>query len=303
MKLHALDMPDRHEEVVPWLERHLVGIDLPDLVAELAAVYDAGRVPRGALADVLGGSTPDVLQRGLSALPREQFRRLLTQPFLLFELQELVLTRGSRYWRALESTSEARARAEAEWRKIKAALPAADRGPPPPPPAPPWFARAWPWVLVVLAFAAGFALCFLWLRVWDRAGAAGERPPPQQAAQPPAPWGWNRPDAVAPAASPRAYRDRLADLIEEWKTVAPDPDAANARTQLAARLLELRGGVTRVQLADHPLPEAERAKLQEEARGWGKQIDVLIQNVSEIAPGNLLRSANDLVAGIASDLR
>lgn len=290
MSLHALEIPERHEDVVPWLERHLVGLDLPDLVAELAAVYDAGRVPRGALDGVLGVRRDEVLRHGLARLPRDQFRRLLTEPFLLFELQELVLTEGGRHWRQLESVAEVRVRVEDQWRDIKAKLP--DRNPPAARPAPPpawWAGRPWPWVLVVLAAALGFAACYAWLR---------RNPAPVPAA---AAWGWNKPDVLAPADSPQAYLDRLARFAEEWDAVAPQPTAPDAAAKLVDRLAEFRGGAARMEAAAHPHPDRER--LQTKFRDLGRELDKLIGLQQDITPQNLIPSVRKLAKDAADDLR
>lgn len=292
MNLHALEIPELHDDVVPWLERHLVSLDLPDLVAELAAVYDAGRVPRGALDGILGGRRDEVLRHGLGRLTRDQFRRLLTEPFLLFELQELVLTEGGRHWRQLESVSEVRARVEDQWRTIKAKLP--DRNPVAPPQPRPagWAARPWPWVLVVAAAALGFAACYAWLRVVPTPAPT----PPAAAA-----WGWNKPDALAPADSPQAYLDRLARLVEEWEAVAPAGDAPDAAAKLVDRLAEFRGGAARMEAAAHPTPDRDR--LRSKFRDLGRELDKLIGLQRDISPRNLIPSVGQLAKDAAADLR
>ena len=41
MMLPALDMPDDPQLIPGWLERHLMGLELGELVAELEAAYQA----------------------------------------------------------------------------------------------------------------------------------------------------------------------------------------------------------------------------------------------------------------------
>src|SRR5215213_8608898 len=96
MKLHVADIPENAADIPAWLEGQLLGPHLGELVAELAAVH---RPAAGATLDeALGDRRGDVLERGLGVLPPARVTRLLTNPWLLLALQELVLVEGGPYW-------------------------------------------------------------------------------------------------------------------------------------------------------------------------------------------------------------
>lgn len=88
-----------------WLERALVGLDLPVVIMELAAIAGdpAGlpEVPPGSVRSWLGSDATAVLQQGLDRLPRRKLDELFRRPGLLLGLQELALTEGGPYWNAL----------------------------------------------------------------------------------------------------------------------------------------------------------------------------------------------------------
>src|SRR5262245_27095304 len=97
MTIHALEIPDATADLAQWLERHLVGLHLGELVTELAVIQGS---PGGTsdLRDVLGQEYVAVLESGLQSLSHEQLQMLSAQPRLLIELQELVLTQGGGFW-------------------------------------------------------------------------------------------------------------------------------------------------------------------------------------------------------------
>lgn len=101
MKIHLLEIPDDLAQRQAWLDAHLAGPDLGELVAELSAVHASGATKRIALDDVIGADRARLLQEGTRALPAERLRQLLMHPGLLLELQELVLSEGGRYWEDL----------------------------------------------------------------------------------------------------------------------------------------------------------------------------------------------------------
>ena len=80
MRLLAMDIPDDPAELPGWLERHLVGLDLAALVAELEAVHGLPTGPVPTVRDVLGDRLDAVLAGGLARLPHEVLGRLLRQP-------------------------------------------------------------------------------------------------------------------------------------------------------------------------------------------------------------------------------
>ena len=106
MRTHLLEIPDNPAEVTRWLEGHLVGLDLSELVAELLAVHPAPQETATSVQQLLGDRLDDVLDRGLSDAPPEVVSELLRQPLLLFDLQEWVLTKGGDYWNRVSTHSE-----------------------------------------------------------------------------------------------------------------------------------------------------------------------------------------------------
>ena len=98
MKLHAMEFPDDPARWPGWLEQYLTGLDLAALVAELEAVHGPPSDPVPSVREWLGERLGAVLEGGLRTLPSGMLGRLLRQPRLLLELQELVLTSGGAYW-------------------------------------------------------------------------------------------------------------------------------------------------------------------------------------------------------------
>ncbi len=132
MSLFSMDIPGTHTELVDWLERHLVGLDLAALVAELAAVHASidpagvdqqpGELDATSAVSLLGGRIPEVMDSGLTVLETQQVRALLQHPRSLLELQELVLTSGGAHWdKRMEETAndEFQRIADTGWRRMK----------------------------------------------------------------------------------------------------------------------------------------------------------------------------------------
>lgn len=96
MKLHLEGVPFDSARLPQWLERQLVGDHLGELVEELLAVrpspqpfdFDAWFAPL----------RERILSAGLTSVPRERLRQLLTDPLALRKLQAEVLLGGGRYW-------------------------------------------------------------------------------------------------------------------------------------------------------------------------------------------------------------
>lgn len=97
--LLSLDIPATLEEQRAWLSRHLVGCQLAELVAELAAVFPRpveGEWPT--LEATLGPGLERVLAEGASELSAECVQRLLRNPLLLLDLQQHILIDGGPVW-------------------------------------------------------------------------------------------------------------------------------------------------------------------------------------------------------------
>jgi len=267
MRLITLDIPDDSSGLPSWLDRHLVGLDLAALVAELEAVHGPAMVPPVSLDQVLVARRDAILEQGLVALPADRLRTLLRCPTLLLDLQELILVEGGPYWRGLgqpsaehrdliergrrglENSFTAKGGAASSHRSdvLSKATPVA------------WYRRPW---AVGLATAASV----LAIVVYERAA----RPVvPNVTAT--AGWGWNRPDALMEMEDvpPSDYLDRLADAASEWFKKRPENRVAMAR-----RIVEFRQGCSVLILADHkPLSARERTWLVEKCRDWATKLD------------------------------
>lgn len=94
-----------------WLERAIVGLDLPAVITELAAIAgrpaDLTEVPPESVRSWLGPDATAVLERGLGGLPRRKLDELFRRPGLLAGLQELAFTEGGPYWNGLVRQDDA----------------------------------------------------------------------------------------------------------------------------------------------------------------------------------------------------
>jgi hypothetical protein len=237
MNLVSMDIPDDPGELPAWLDRHLVGLDLAALVAELTAVHGRGQAP--SLDEVLGSQRPAVLADGLAALPRPALRQLLRHPALLVGLQDLVLAEGGPYWEQLSGGSAALASLALHGeRRLEEFLAAETRKAASPGPRAPlprglparWYRRPW---FVSLATAA---LVLITLSAFREPLA---RLVISQAGMETA-WGWENLDLTAQR-SPGAYLQELADVGQKWFDQRPDDPAA-----LARRIGQMRQGCSRL---------------------------------------------------------
>lgn len=288
MRLLAMDIPDDPPALTSWLERHIVGLDLAALVAELEAVHgEAG----GSLTGLLGPRLGDVLDEGISALPPELLGQLLSRPRLLLELQAAVLSSGGDHWgRVGAASTELDARADRGRERLAAFLASeglpggSRRGALPAPRATPWHRR--PWVVSLATAASVLLAVFAFER--SRPGAA------------PTPWGWSRPGAFPDNLPRAAYLDRLADESREWFKERPSEPVA-----LARRLAEFRQGCSALILADHrALPPDDRRWLVGKCREWASRLDAHLADVEAGRDPLVVRAEADATIGkLGSALR
>lgn len=264
MKLIALDIPDDPAALPGWLDRHLVGLDLAALVAELEAVHGPPSAPLDSLDQVLGDRRDEVLERGLAALSADRLRTLLRRPALLLDLQELILVEGGAYWHRLGPPVAEQEDLAARGRQGLAAILPTEMGTAPERSdvlpigrSVAWYRR--PWVVNLATAASVLAMVVAYER-------SARRVPPATTA---AGWGWNRPDALPRDVPPSDYLNRLADTAGEWFNKRPDDPVA-----LARRIAEFRQGCSILILADHKVLSAEdRTWLVEKCRGWAAKLD------------------------------
>jgi hypothetical protein len=267
MKLITLEIPHDTTALPGWLEHHLVGSDLGALVAELEAVH--GRAAKTLrLEQVLGRHRESVLGRGLAALPADGLRRLLLQPALLLDLQELILTSGGQHWIDLAASEpEHQQAAERGWRRLGASLAAEgtanEAGQSDPAPSGAgrsfWSRHRW---LASLATAATVLLAVILImnRGVDKPGGSVVAT---------SGWGWNKAGALPQDLPRKDYFGRLADGAHEWFNMRPDDQLA-----LARRIAEFRHGCSVLILSPHrPLSADDRGWLVEKCRAWAAKFD------------------------------
>jgi hypothetical protein len=265
MSLHAMEIPDEPAQLPAWLEGHLRGPYLAELVAELSAVHTADTRLRSTLQDVLGPRRQTVLTQGLTALPAEMLRQFLVQPRLLLDLQELVLSEGGNYWQQTGRTTDNELNERVDRGRQRFADFLAAQARPIRQPAAPLAssARAWyrqPWLLATLALAATVLWgAFLYWRFGLPSG------PPEVATG----WGWSKPGALPDQGPPAEYLNRLADAAGEWFQKRPED-----RDGVAQRIKEFRDGCSVLIAAAHqPLAAADRQWLVERCRSWADTLD------------------------------
>ncbi|MEI8017231.1 MAG: hypothetical protein WCH39_03475 [Schlesneria sp.] len=261
MKLPALDMPDDPQLIPGWLERHLMGVELGELVAELEAVHGPAESPT-TLDKVCGKEFSQILEHGLSVLSREQVHCLLKQPDLLLELQEQVLIHDGSYWTSIPVEPELVTAVQQGWQRLSSELGlSADILPVPGRQSSHDIAgttvqhsstnfflhgrRMAATVAAVLLVSIG-----LWMF---------QKPHQQSLA-----WGWNRPGTFVADVDAEKYLDRLAERADEWRQRPHDtPD------QLRNDLKDVRNACLTLLDANHdPLPLVQSDELKKRCRKW-----------------------------------
>ncbi len=248
----SLDIPETQRELVAWLESHLLGMQLGDLVSELQAVHGT-RSGGPSLEQACGGKLANVLQYGLGTLEVDRLRQLLQHPRLLLSLQDEIVQHGGEHWMQRPLRREEEVALASQWKLLEsvmsptvvaAAPPATQRG---------WFGRAA--IAAVLSAAATLTIAFSLRDRLVPAPAAG--------------WGWEKPGALAIKLPPREYLNHLADAAQDWFKKRPEnaPD-------LARRVAQFRQGCSTLILAEHQaLAPADRDWLRERCRAWATKLD------------------------------
>ena len=123
MTIFITTIPDDPKEWAGWLEQHLVGLRLRDVIDELRLLPGSTSTQ---LKDMLNQKQLlEVRQRGLSVLSVNQIRALFGSPEALLDLQEDVLLHGGDYWTLLSTSAEVQnATARVKKRLGKSPIPA-----------------------------------------------------------------------------------------------------------------------------------------------------------------------------------
>ena len=248
MNLSALEIPDDDVQLADWLERQIVGMDLGNLVAQLA--IGRGQNAELSIDAALGGQLPRVLASGLVALSADELRGLLEQPHLLLQLQDRLFVEGGDYWRgvprtmqhldAIRQVDEAVERRLAEPTRTNTASPSST-------------SRRMLWG-AVLAIAATLLVA---IGFWTL------RPAPTPG------WGFDRRGILTTAMPGDEYLSMLAKAGGDWFNKTPDSPAA-----LRLRLEQFRQGCDTLLAAPHPqLAETDKVWLLDKCRLWRDGID------------------------------
>lgn len=273
MSFTVLDIPDSNAELAVWLEQHLLGLHLADVIAGLEVFrHETGAAP--SLDSVLNGRQPELLERGLQALSEPQLISLLRHPRLLLPLQERVLTRGGKHWQEQPLSPEHRRIIEQGWAELErttapaaAAANTTNGG---------IAARRAPWARVLSIAALLLVAVFGWQRF-------------QQEHPAPTGWGWDKPGALAAAGSPREYLEQLAAGANDWFNKRPETPEA-----LRTRIEQFRHGCDTLIAAPHtPLAQADRDWLRERCTAWRGKLDEHLAALDSGTPVLEVREAAD----------
>lgn len=295
MNLYALEIPDDEAHLADWLERHLVGLHVTELVRQLEVVQGAAPAdaPR-TLADALADRLPRVLDEGLGTLPPAQLQSLLRQPQLLLELQEQVCMGGGSYWSGVTRSAEHLELASDGWRRLQTvlqtsggktdAITTAFESAAPKTVSPVTSSvtisaahsqrRRRLWLVGLVSFAAA-AVVLVAVTLSNRASHQ--------------PWGWEKPGVFAAQLSAPEYLNHVADTAQEWFRKRPD-----TKEGLLERLHQMRRGCDALQAAQHAqLVAADKDWLLERCQVWAKKFDDQIAALEAGQSVTDIRSAAD----------
>lgn len=265
MKTLSLSMPDDPAAVPGWLERQLVGPNLPQLVAELAVFHGEGTARD--LNSVLGDSRNTLLASGFAHVPRRVLKTLLTSPTLLFELQAEVMEFGGAHWdRLMGGTGPL-----AEPRRAVRSL-------------------GWLRTVGLMAATAAAVLVAVYL-------GGGFQRPPASGSDPG--WGFAKVQQLPRDGGSKAVFPKLAELADEWGNKPTDD-----RVALAKRFTEFLFGCSALQAADLNLPPQESAWLKDRLLVWSDEMSGHLRDLDTTGDVLAVRAAADrTVAKISAELR
>jgi len=121
----ALCLPDERRDWAAWLEKQLVGSELPKLVEQLIVLgkLSGKHPPDITLQDWLAGDKANILSRGLQKdIAQARIEALVHNPALLMELQELICLEGEEYWLRLPKSSADQAFENSVMQKVLARI-------------------------------------------------------------------------------------------------------------------------------------------------------------------------------------
>jgi hypothetical protein len=256
MTILITTIPDEPHEWAGWLEQHLVGLRLRDLVAEFQLLPGTAAKNLNELID--NDALTAVRQKGVSALSVDQIQTLFNAPDSLLELQEDVLLHGGDYWTTITPQAEMSQAIERVGAKLKdekrqaSSLPHSGAG----------FQPAINLrFLFVLATTA--AMLLIGVTLWQRQpGGSGSM--------------LGKPGLLAnDVTSSSEYLNRIADAGNEWFEQQPQDS-----TQLIAMLQNVSNDCQILIDADHkPLTPAEREWFVTKCTNWKKAFDATLTSL------------------------
>ena len=234
MNLAAFDLPEETQALSEWLVSQLTGDNLSSVVTQLSAVH-ADQDQDLTLGTVCGDQWENILQDGFSELTQTQLQQLLTHPYLLLELQELLLLEGSDFWQkhflSQNNDSEITVQQPVDYKKSSYRK------------------------IAVLGFVSAALICVAVFLNQQPSAPAG--------------WGWNRPGALTADIPANQYLNRLADSANEWFKKPTETKAS-----LITRLTQFRAGCETLINAPHPqLSPEDRVWLIERCQAWADKLD------------------------------
>lgn len=124
----ALCLPDDRSEWAAWLERQLVGLNLPKLCKQLITLGGT-HPPQLTVEEVLGVQRAMVMQFGLQdQVSVQQLQQLLGQPALLLDLQAMILEEGSDYWIRVQPEPSISASVDSVRKKVMSSIAVSPEG-------------------------------------------------------------------------------------------------------------------------------------------------------------------------------
>lgn len=325
MSLHIMEIPESQAELAGWLEEHLVGLQLGELVAELSAVHADRNDENVTLEQLLGDELPAALSQGLGTLSPAKLRGLLQHPRLLLDLQERLLFESGEYWQRHPARSdELDDLSDRSWRILAPAIapppaePASDRprtqpraGGAPSGSRTPWSAIAATAATIMLAALVLHETGYLSVNLNpDNAvtmqPAADPPPAPDDPATPDTPppatsgWGWERPGALPTGVEDEVYLNTLANSAYEWFRKRPED-----REGVAKRIAQFRDGCDLLIHSDHPpLAQEDQMWLRERCLAWRDKLDSHLAALEEGAdPVTIRGQADETINKLISALR
>jgi len=257
MKLNSLNLPTESADRAVWLDRQLVGLELGDLVLELEAIAAPSTSigsNSNSIDEILGTQREAVLSDGLSAIDSSQFKVLLQQPRLLFDLQELVLIEGGGYWIQLSQQADHAPHAR-QASDVLSLVTATNDTPVSLPTSNQNNRRNWMPIAILAAAAVVIAVGLSLLNDGGNQVASG--------------WGFDRNGVLTADISAPEYLDTLASAAGDWFNKRP-----RRAEGLAKRLGQFSHGCETLISAPHPqLADADRAWLVERCGVWKGKLD------------------------------